>query len=105
MRIICEKQYQMIPKQLLRKCQYHEFLDPNTRQLSYARPLQSSMLYPRFHIYVERSAQGFIINLHLDQKKPSYQGTSAHAGEYDGEVVEAEAARITHILNQYLFVS
>lgn len=40
---------------------------------------------------------GFIINLHLDQKKPSYAGTSAHAGEYEGPVVEREASRLREV--------
>ena len=52
--------------------------------------------YPRFHAYVSREnpEQEAIINLHLDQKKPIYKGTSAHSGEYDGELVEKEAERI-----------
>ena len=40
------------------------------------------------------------INLHLDQKRPVYRGTSAHGGEYEGEVVEQEAARIISILKK-----
>ena len=36
----------------------------------------------------------FIFSLHLDQKKPIYEGTHAHNGEYFGPVVETEADRI-----------
>lgn len=60
--------------------------------------------YPRFHIYLKtagRSASGetsFNFSLHLDQKKPSYEGSHAHSGEYFGPVVEAEADRIKEIL-------
>ena len=52
--------------------------------------------YPRFHVYASISAdrKTATLNLHLDQKQPSYKGTRAHGGEYDGPVVEAEAARI-----------
>ncbi|RJO59165.1 hypothetical protein C4546_03650 [Candidatus Parcubacteria bacterium] len=50
--------------------------------------------FPRFHVYLDISQESVRVNLHLDAKKPSYQGTSAHAGEYDGEVVEREMERI-----------
>jgi hypothetical protein len=52
--------------------------------------------FPRFHLYIiwDKKTGNFNINLHLDQKKPSYSGTSAHGGEYEGEVVEREAERI-----------
>lgn len=54
--------------------------------------------YPRFHIYLKQAGDRLIFNLHLDQKQPSYQGTHAHGGEYDGPTVEAEAERIKNIL-------
>lgn len=64
--------------------------------------------YPRFHLYIKEKSfvaaasqdklNTFVFNLHLDQKKPSYKGNSAHSGEYDGEVVEEEAERIKNIL-------
>jgi len=60
---------------------------------SFIRPLQSSD-YPRFHLYIEKRENELILNLHLDQKKPIYKGSPAHAGEYDGPVVEQEAQRI-----------
>lgn len=51
-------------------------------------------LYPRFHAYLEVGTNEFQINLHLDQKQPSYGGSSAHNGEYDGDTVEQEAERV-----------
>ena len=50
--------------------------------------------YPRFHLYIKEIKNGFSFNLHLDQKKPSYGGSHAHSGEYDGALVEEEAERI-----------
>ena len=50
--------------------------------------------YPRYHAYTHLETSTLVINLHIDQKKPSYSGTRAHAGEYDGELVEREIARI-----------
>jgi len=41
------------------------------------------------------------IHLHLDQKRPSYKGTNAHGGEYDGEAIREEAERITLILSPF----
>ena len=62
--------------------------------------LLDSSGYPRFHIYIKISKKdgSFSFNLHLDQKKPSYSGSTAHSGEYDGELVEQESERIKSIL-------
>lgn len=56
--------------------------------------------YPRFHIYVKKDHKDeiFYFNLHLDQKQPSYEGTAAHSGEYEGELVEKEAERIKKVV-------
>ena len=54
--------------------------------------------YPRFHIYLKAAGNKFIFNLHLDQKKPSYEGSHAHNGEYFGPVVQNEADRIKSVL-------
>ena len=58
------------------------------------------MDYPRFHLYVKVEKDGFVFNLHLDQKKPSYEGSHAHSGEYEGELVEKEAERIKKIIEE-----
>ena len=50
--------------------------------------------FPRFHAYAEDTDNGIQINLHLDQKAASYEGSSAHGGEYEGPLVEQEMARI-----------
>lgn len=52
--------------------------------------------YPRFHLYVNKEEPGKLIelSLHLDEKKPSYEGFTAHSGQYDGELVEQERDRI-----------
>ena len=55
--------------------------------------------YPKFHAYCTLSQDGksATLNLHLDQKQPSYAGSHAHNAEHSGPVVEAEAARITSL--------
>jgi hypothetical protein len=85
---------------LLRRCGYF-FVREENGELAFARPMSSSASgYPRFHIYakLDNVSRETLLNLHLDQKKPSYGGTAAHSGEYNGEVVEREAARIRQIL-------
>ncbi len=54
--------------------------------------------YPRFHIYLRQQGDRLIFSLHLDQKKPSYAGSHAHSGEYDGSLVQDEADRIRELL-------
>ncbi|MEK7542597.1 MAG: hypothetical protein AAB524_02760 [Patescibacteria group bacterium] len=52
--------------------------------------------YPKFHIYcaLQEDKKSATLNLHLDQKQPSYKGSHAHNAEYDGKLIEAEAERI-----------
>ncbi len=82
------------PLAVLRKAGYSPFTDPNTREESFVLRL-SGDFYPRMHLYVEDSGANWSFNLHIDQKKPSYAGTSKHAGEYDGPTVEREMERLT----------
>lgn len=68
-------------------------------EYSLVRPILG-VNYPRFHIYVRKDNKNgvFRFNLHLDQKQPSYRGSSAHSGEYDGDLVEREAERVKRII-------
>lgn len=54
--------------------------------------------YPRFHLFLKADGENFVFNLHLDQKRPVYKGTAAHAGEYEGQTVEQEGERIRKII-------
>jgi len=78
---------------LLRQAGYAYLMDRNSGQESYVRPLNRGY-YPRFHLYLEQGNGQVILNLHLDQKQASYQGSHAHNAEYDGDLVEAEMTRI-----------
>ena len=84
---------------IMRSCGYApEGADENTGESKWTRPLMGRR-YPRFHIYSGVSPDGTkaILELHLDQKQPSYGGSHAHSGEYDGLTVEREAKRIQQI--------
>jgi len=85
---------------VLNRCGYHSFTDPNTGASSYTRRL-SHDYYPRFHIYQKEHDGARYLSLHLDQKRPSYAGSHAHSGEYDGPAVEQEANRILAAISQY----
>lgn len=67
------------------------------KEYSLVRPLMGNN-FPRFHIYIRNFDDAFELNLHLDQKQPSYSKTTAHSGEYDGELVENEVQRIKNAL-------
>ena len=80
----------------MRSAGYHyDGPDEKTKELRFYKTL-SSNLYPRFHIYgtFDRAKKMLSLNLHLDQKAPVYQGATAHAGDYEGQVVEQEAKRL-----------
>jgi len=81
---------------LLRQAGYNYFIDKNTGNESFVRPLNRGY-YPRFHLYLANQGDKIIINLHLDQKQASYAGARAHNAEYDGEVVTAEMERIKRV--------
>ena len=88
----------------MRVCGYKEIYNPHKQnEVSYARSLEASRFYPRFHIYIEKIVNdGIEISLHLDMKKPSYAGTSAHSGEYDGDLVDREAQRLKNISDKFI---
>lgn len=79
----------------MRKAGYY-FLRRNEQkgELEFARPARG---YPRFHLFLIINDDTLFFKLHLDQKKPIYKGAPAHAGEYEGRVVEKEAERIKQI--------
>jgi hypothetical protein len=83
---------------LMRKVGYHfQKKDEEKGELIFVSPPRG---YPRFHLYLKVEKNNLIFNLHLDQKKPTYEGTPAHAGEYNSGVVEKEAERIRQILEK-----
>lgn len=81
------------PIEVLRRAGYSYFQDPQSGEESFVLRLGSEF-YPRFHLYVESNQTTITLNLHLDQKKPSYGKQTMHSGEYDGATVENEMRRI-----------
>ncbi len=78
----------------MRKCKYApDGQDPKTGELRFFRSL-GGRRYPRFHIYAQEQEDTASLNIHLDQKQQSYEGSSAHSGEYEGSIIEQEVERI-----------
>lgn len=85
---------------LLRRAGYgFERKDHQTGELSFGKRLSVNQ-YPKFHVYARKENGNLVVNLHLDQKRPSYEGYTAHGGEYDGEVLEEEARRIKILIEK-----
>jgi len=54
----------------------------------------SGGMFPRCHAYVVERSGVLEINLHVDQKAPTYGTERVHSGEYEGPLVEQESARL-----------
>jgi len=77
---------------LVRRCSYGLVRDYKASEISYSRRLGSG-IYPRFHLYIN-SEKPLVLSLHIDQKQASYEGQTAHSGDYDSDLVKQEAQRI-----------
>jgi len=82
---------------VMRRIGYHPIGHSDRGELNCVRPL-AGQDYPRFHAYVKEEKGKIIFSLHLDQKKVSYEGATAHSGDYEGEVVQQESHRIQEVL-------
>lgn len=101
MKIAVKKQRGPDLVKLIKRCGYIEIKDRQTGETSFVHRV-GPYFYPRFHLYIEKeSPEEIILNLHLDQKRPSYSGCSAHSADYGGEVVEKEAEGIKKIFQTY----
>jgi hypothetical protein len=92
MKVIFNKKFKQTADFLIRRCGYGLVRDPRASEISYARRLGRG-IYPRFHLYIN-SVNPLILNLHLDQKQASYEGYTAHSGDYDTDLVKQEAQNI-----------
>lgn len=81
---------------LMRQLGYRPLKYTPQGELNCVRPLGGD--YPRFHIYLKTTPDILTFNIHLDQKKPSYEGSHAHGGDYDSETVRNEIDRLKEII-------
>lgn len=87
------KQKAVNPLQFFRSLGYH----PDRKPEAFIRRVGGND-FPRFHIYFKTLIDGLELNIHLDQKNACYAGSTAHSGDYDGEVLEQEIERIKNLL-------
>jgi hypothetical protein len=108
MKIVVNKDQLIEPPEIwLRHAGYALIPEREDGERSFARRLTRDF-YPRFHVYFKEQADSsgavqVVFNLHLDQKRPGYEGYSRHNAEYDGEVVEREGERLTSLLRPGFF--
>ena len=81
----------------LRRVGYAPHRSRQSFEISYVRRLGAVAEYPRFHLYCQETETEIILNLHLDQKQPSYESSHAHSGEYEGAIIEKERDRIAQL--------
>ena len=109
MKLIVErKQLAENPEMWLRSAGYVMIEDRLSGHASYARRF-SRDFYPRYHLYftVEKDSlnkEYVVFDLHLDQKKPGYEGQNRHNAEYTGEVIEEEIKRLKNLVLPGFFV-
>jgi hypothetical protein len=84
------------PRSIMRRLGYGE-TPGHKGETSYARRIRGTP-FPRLHAYVNETPTGIDINVHLDQKAPSYEGSRAHSGEYGGPIVSQEIARMEALI-------
>jgi len=103
MRLILDKIKDSVVNVLRRLGYSFQHRVDETGEMSFIK-LMGGWNYPRFHIYAKQPGFGKVeINLHIDQKKASYEGTSAHSGEYeigDNEWLQKEAEMIKKEFSQ-----
>lgn len=97
MQIIFNQTQIIDPEKTILRCGYGKIIDRRMNKISFAKRIHRDF-YPRFHVYIKIQNDKVIFDLHLDQKRPIYEGVTAHSGEYDGDVVEREAGRIQTVI-------
>ena len=85
---------------LFRRAGYH-FVKREGEEMSFARSL-TGQKFPRFHIFSKMEGNKLIVNIHIDHKAASYEGSSAHSGEYgeDSKLLREEMEKLMSLGNK-----
>jgi len=81
---------------LVRDIGYKPLGYTDKKELNCVRALSGD--YPRFHVYLSEAPDIITFSLHLDQKRPVYEGQTAHGGDYESDIVRGEAQRIKDVI-------
>ncbi|MFW5888593.1 MAG: hypothetical protein ACOCVY_02650 [Patescibacteria group bacterium] len=86
------------PYNFLRSAGYGFLIDSRDNgKESFARRLGGGR-YPRFHMYIQETAESYILDLHIDQQANSI-GEKRHKSEYEGERVLEELKRLKQLID------
>lgn len=84
--------------QLMRRLGYTFQKQVSPTEIAFIRSLGSSG-FPRFHIYIKKNKNDFLLNIHLDQHKETYGKNTAHHGEYEDDgALGKEIQRIQNLI-------
>ena len=83
--------------EFLREAGYGYIYDQKLDKESFVRRFTRGF-YPRFHMYANVLEDRIEFNLHIDQKKASYEGSHMHNAEYNSEAVRVEMQRVKRLL-------
>lgn len=97
MKIPFKQRYQQTGEALLRRCGYAQQVDKKLGKISYFKRF-GAQHFPKFHVYIT-SEDPLELDLHLDHKAHAYEGQRAHGGDYDSNIVRAEALRIWNAIH------
>ena len=94
MKAVFKEQPTHRPSVFMRSAGYAPYTN-NEGEESFVRRVSGGGEFPRFHIYVEDQKNPATLSIHIDQKGHSYTGVKAHSGEYLGQAIADELARIS----------
>jgi hypothetical protein len=82
---------------LFRRAGYH-FDKRDGNEMAFARSL-TGQKFPRFHAFCRMDGGKILVNIHIDHKAASYEGTSMHSGEYDqdSQLLQQEAEKLKNV--------
>lgn len=84
---------------LMRKVGYTFQKQVSPQEIAFVRTI-GSVGFPRFHVYIKKENNVFILNIHLDQHKETYGEASLHHGEYENDgALKKERERIESLLS------
>lgn len=89
---------QMNVASFFRRAGYH-FQKHEGKKMAFARSL-TGQKFPRYHAFARLNGLKIVINIHIDHKAASYEGTARHSGEYgkDSKLLKAEVERLMNLL-------
>ncbi len=75
----------------------YSFQKREGEEMAFVRKL-TDQEFPRFHLFARVLEGKFHVNMHIDHKRVSYEGTSMHSGEYgDSNLLKEELERLKNI--------